>query len=147
MIDDSLTADLVHVAGRSIRMLTRDPSLETLGSVTPALSVIKAEAPITVSDFARHYGCTQPSASQLLAKLDRHGWVVRTTSATDGRVRNFALTPAGERQLTDARARAAELLSPALRQLPESDLAALRRVITALEDVLDARASTQVTHA
>lgn len=126
-------------------MLTRDPSLESLGSVTPALAIIKAQTSLTVSEFARRYCCTQPSASQLLAKLERHGWVVRTTSPADGRVRHFALTPAGEQQLAEGRSRTAEFLSPSLLGLAEADLVALRRVIAALEDMLDAQAAAEVS--
>ena len=136
-MNSSLTVDLVQVAGRALRVLARDSQLEAMGSSTPSLAVVQANAPVTVSHFARHYGCTQPSASQLLAKLERHGWVTRERDAHDRRVSTFRLTDEGQAQLATARRRAGELLSPALDTLDPGDLDALQRVISRLDAELD----------
>lgn len=137
MTSYTLTANLVDVAGRTLRVLARDARLEALGTEVPSLAVVQANAPVTVSHFARHYGCTQPAGSQQLAKLERLGLVLRTRDPHDRRVSTFTVTPAGQQRLDAARRRAAELLTPALMGLTPSDLDALSRAITALDSQLD----------
>lgn len=132
-----MVTDLVHVAARALRMLRRDTHPDSMSPLTPALGVVHAGAPITVSDFARQYGCTQPSASQMLAKLEACAWVERTRSTRDRRVSTFHLTDDGRRHYQQARQRAGKLLAPALEHLSSHDRAGLRRTITALEQVLD----------
>lgn len=140
MNKEGLTTALIDVAGRSIRTLGR--AGEDF-SASSALAALEAHGPVTVSDFARHYGCTQPAASQWLAKLEGRGLAVRSRSPRDGRVRRFALTDAGADRLAATRSSAADLLGPALDELSDADRRALCRVITALDTVLTAHAQEQ----
>lgn len=134
---DDLTGNLVDTATRTLRILRQDSCRLATAPISPALSIVAEHEPVTVSEFARRYGCTQPAASQMLAKLEKHGWVERTRSHADRRVSTFHITATGTAHMRDTREHAAHLLSPAFTSLTPDQRDALSEAITVLNTHLD----------
>jgi DNA-binding MarR family transcriptional regulator len=77
----------------------RDPESGTRVSARQAsiLSHLDSVEPTALSQLAAHLGVTVSTMSIAVDRLERQGYVARTRTETDGRVRHVRLTPAGER--------------------------------------------------
>ncbi|HEX4110845.1 MAG TPA: MarR family transcriptional regulator [Solirubrobacteraceae bacterium] len=83
------------------------------------------ERPARVTALAELEGLAQPTMTLLVQRLEEQGLVRRERHRQDGRVVLVHLTEAGRRELERVRARAAEVLRPALREMPTEQLDAL----------------------
>lgn len=89
------------------------------------LNRINREGPLRLTTLARLEAVSQPSMTQLIQRLERHGLVERCPDAGDGRVALVCLTDAG-RALIEQRQRARrDRLTALLANLPEKDRRAL----------------------
>lgn len=83
----------------------------------------------TVGDIARALGVTQSSATIACQRLERQGLVRRYRGSADERVVSVALTPTGEEQWAEWRARRRTLLREMLSSLEPEEQRELRRLL------------------
>lgn len=116
------------------------------GAQVWALAVIARRPGLRVTEFARELSIHPSTASNLLDKLERAGYVHRSRSADDHRVVELQLTEAGRALLARAPQPHSGVLTHALEQLPDSLLQRLIEDLRAVIDrmqVKDERAATQ----
>jgi DNA-binding MarR family transcriptional regulator len=99
---------------------------------TAALARLAREGPLGVSALAAAEGVSQPAMSQLVARLEREGLVVRGGRPDDRRSVVVRLTPDGERVVADRRAARAAALAELLEQAPPDDAALVGAAVPAL---------------
>jgi DNA-binding MarR family transcriptional regulator len=130
--------DFMRASRRARGRLTRegDLSLSQYHLLEPLLG---AGGPLGVRELAAAAGVTPPTATRMLAGLDRDGLVDRRDCAGDRRVVHIALTAEGARRVADKReriaARRAEIfasLAPAERRQAAR---ILERLSAAIEDL------------
>ena len=94
----------------------------------------RGEGP-TMHEIAKHLRITAPSATSLVRKLDRLGWVERKPSGSDKRVVRISLTTKGQRELARYRAQAERTMRKVFSKLPERDLSHLKRALKNLRNL------------
>ena len=92
-----------------------------------AISMLHA-GPMRMSDMAARMTCDASYITAVVDRLEEVGLAVRRTSPTDRRVKEIALTAAGERVAADVR-RAMDAPPPAIDRLSPADLRALGRLM------------------
>lgn len=122
-MDDTADA-LDEMAGLVLRHLADRRSLSV--AATSCLSRILHGGPVRLTALAAAEGISQPSASQLVKRLERQGLVTRVADPGDGRASIIALTERGRALLADRRRNRHERISDLLDTLPADDAAALR---------------------
>jgi DNA-binding MarR family transcriptional regulator len=117
-------------------VLLREAGVSLDRALFPLLIRLSAAGPVGVAALADQVGRDHTTISRQLAKLEALGLIARQDDASDRRIRIARLTAAGEAvvlAITDARRR---LLSRALAEWSEADLADLatlnRRFVDAL---------------
>lgn len=90
-----------------------------------------AAAPVKLADLATDLMTDRPYTTLVVDDLAGRGLVERTPHPTDRRSKIVTITPAGEAAAQEAE-RILGAPPTALRELPEADLAALRRIMTSL---------------
>ena len=98
------------------------------------LGVLRDREP-TMNELGRHLGLDKSSVSGLVDRAERRGLVARTASATDRRVVQVSITPAGLELVTTAAAVFADRLGGLTADVSDSDRRALVR---ATRRILDA---------
>ena len=75
-----------------------DEAARSIG-LTPqqAQFLVRLEQPTRMSELAEHKNCDPSSITSLVQRLERDGFVLRETDATDGRARVIKITAAGKR--------------------------------------------------
>jgi DNA-binding MarR family transcriptional regulator len=68
---------------------------ELTGSAIILLGSLYRGGPMSATELARREGLQPQSLSRLLARLDRLGFIERSTDPADGRRHAIAITPAG----------------------------------------------------
>lgn len=111
----------------------RKDVVEALGMSFFRVKVLRrvAVAPAPLSELATRLGSDRPYLTLVVDDLAKRGLVERHQHPTDRRSKIVSATPEGRA----VAARAEEILGtppPALRALPEADLAALDRIMTTL---------------
>jgi DNA-binding MarR family transcriptional regulator len=129
---------LVAVASLTTRWVERllagnDPPLTPAQFL--ALRAIAAE-PLAAAELARRTGVSGAAVSQLVAALEREGWVERSPEAADRRRHVLALTPTGLETLQSATRLVYGRLGELLSELPRHDAQELTRLLTRVEHVL-----------
>jgi len=129
---------LVSVAPLATRWIER-----LLAAHEPPLTVAQllalraiADEEVGAADLARRSGVSGAAVSQLVADLERAGYVERTAAAADRRRRELALSPAGSAVLDSASALLRELLGALLGGLPRPEADALTRLLERVGDAL-----------
>lgn len=102
-----------------------------------ALATIERLGPTTPSELADSEGIKRPTATRIVAKLEAEGLVARAPDPEDGRCSLISATPEGRELLRRLRSRKDAYLARRLRELPERDLATLRRAAAILERMLE----------
>jgi DNA-binding MarR family transcriptional regulator len=115
---------MVAVVGR----VPRDMSLTQLST----LSTLADGGPRRITDLAAIQGVAQPSMTEMVATLERAGYVQRHRDPLDGRVSLASLTTAGWDCLRDHRRAASQSLAHLVAKLPEAERAALTAAVPAL---------------
>ena len=129
------------VAARKVIAAYR-PLLEPLGLTHPqylAMLALWERSPRTVVDLSRTLALEPATLSPLLKRLEAAGLLTRTRSATDERILDVALTPAGRALRAQA-----ETVPPrvaALLDMSVAELDALREVLHRVIAAADAGAS------
>ncbi|MCS6785739.1 MAG: MarR family transcriptional regulator [Thiobacillaceae bacterium] len=114
------------------------------GAQVWALAVLARSPGLRVTELAQRLSIHPSTASNLLDKLERAGYVRRSRQAQDQRVVELSLTEAGRALLARAPQPWSGVLTHALEQLPEASLQRLvadLREVTGRLQVADARAA------
>ena len=113
------------------------------GDITPSqlavLGTVLRHERVTVSQIAEYEHVAPPSASKIVAALERHGLVERSTDPNDRRVTLISATAAGLTYADEVRAASRTWLAGQLDQLDIVDLRAIEQALPALERLLAAR--------
>lgn len=117
----------------------RQQSLE--GELTPsqlsALSSIERHGPVQLSELAAIERVQPPSMTKIVAKLEEHGLVERSSDPADRRVSLVRASAAGERALRRSRSRKEAWLAARLDGFDGDERARLEAALPVLERLLD----------
>jgi DNA-binding MarR family transcriptional regulator len=132
-----LAFQLVTGSARLVRLAARQSTSPVPRALARALSVINELGEPRISDIAAADRISQPTATNIVQKLEERGWVGRTTDPRDARAVRITITEAGVQAITEFRTSAADALVPALATLDADDLTALARGMQALTTLLE----------
>jgi DNA-binding MarR family transcriptional regulator len=130
-------ADRLHSAALHLlrRLRAEDDELGISPPRLSALSVVVFGGPLTIGALAEAEGVKPPTMTRLVDGLEREGLVIRESDPADRRAVRVRATQDGRRVLIEARGRRVAALAAGLRQLPDRDVATLRRAAELLERV------------
>lgn len=129
---DRLRSVLVRIARR-----IRTSSLDVITpSQLAVLGTVVHHGPVTVGQIAEREHVTPPSASKIVAALERLQFVERTVDPNDRRLNPIVATAAGVAHLETIRARGRSFLASRFEQLDEADTEAILHALPALERLL-----------
>jgi DNA-binding MarR family transcriptional regulator len=129
---------LYRNAGRSLR--ANDPANWAAGVTMPQLRVLfflGRNGPASVGQVAAALGIAQPSATETLDKLVRHGLVERAPDPSDRRVVRNALSEQGKEMIDRPWETRRALLASALRAAAPGDRAAIEKGLALLCEALE----------
>src|SRR3954454_24530657 len=132
-VDVVLAEDLVIQAGRLVRAMRRRHGLPAGIRV---LSVLEKQGPLTVTQLAAAYSCSQPTMTGLVNQLLEQGWVTKKPHPTDTRDALVVPSRAGAKELARVRRRNGEAVAAQLEQHPTLTAEQLRTAVTVLRELL-----------
>jgi DNA-binding MarR family transcriptional regulator len=132
-----LAAQLIAVSSRLIRFAARESTSVVPRALARALAVIVDLGEPRISDIAAADRISQPTATNLVQKLEERGWVARTPDPSDARAVRIQITDAGRAAQLEFRRAAAEALTPRLERLGADQVTALVDGVDALTAVLE----------
>ena len=106
-------------------------------SAVAALASIERGGPLTASELADIEGVKRPTATRIIGRLVDEGLIQRSPDPADGRSSLLTVTAAGSELLRALRQRKDAFMLRRLQELPEQDLATLRRAAEILERMLE----------
>ncbi|AGL21270.1 MarR family winged helix-turn-helix transcriptional regulator [Actinoplanes sp. N902-109] len=130
-------AVLLEQLTRLVRQLATAGDLSM--SALMLLSRLEREGPQRLTELAHGEGVSQPGMTQLVRRLERDGWVRRSTSSTDRRGVLVEVTDAGRDLVGLRRSQRAAALDRMLGTLPPEDQAAIDLALPALTRLIAAR--------
>lgn len=136
-VDLELAARLRLAITRTARRLRQGAGADLGPSQTSALATIERHGPLGPSQLARLEGVKRPTATRIVAALQKAGMVERVRDPDDGRCSILSATAEGRALLRRLRARKTAYLAQHLQHLDPDDVAALERAAGVLERMLD----------
>ena len=140
LTDPDRSADDVDRLRLALLRLARRIRTHSNGHITPSqlavLGTVIHHERLTVGQIADHEHVTPPSASKIVATLERTGFVERTTDPTDRRCTPITATDAGRAHADEVRAAGRTWLTDQLGELDDRDVAAIEQAVPALERLL-----------
>jgi DNA-binding MarR family transcriptional regulator len=132
-------ADQLHsVAIHLLRQLRKEDDASGLSAPRlSALSVVVFGGPLTLGQLARAEQVRPPTMTRLVTGLEKDGLVERKADAKDARLTRIVATAKGQRVLVEGRARRVRLLTAAVGQLSETELAHLDRGVQVFRRLID----------
>lgn len=115
---DDLAVDLVVTCARFVRASAHLSDQAVPTALWRAMAILEERGAMRISDFAVADRCSQPSATNMLQRLERAGHVQRVADPADGRASLVSLTDAGRARLGELRHGVGERLGPRLTELP-----------------------------
>ncbi len=135
--DEELDLLFQSVLSRFFSIRTRQPAS---GAVTFAqmrvLWTLEMEKSVALGEMARMIGVTNSTATELVDRLVRGGYVRRTHSARDRRQVVLTLLPRGRGMLADFARRRQERFRTLLRAAGPGDVRSMARALRTLDEVL-----------
>jgi DNA-binding MarR family transcriptional regulator len=138
------TDELVELAvrlrlaiARTHRQLRLNDTAEMGPTLNSCLATIEKRGPLTHGELAAMERLAPPTITNVIGKLEGHGYVQRTRDPSDGRVSLLEITPAGLDVLHEGRARRTAWLVDRLNELSPAQI---RRLVAAT-DVLEVLAA------
>ncbi len=101
------------------------------------LQAIKQEPDVKVSGFCQNMKISKSSATQLIERLVKAGFIKRIRSTKDRRVVKLVITDAGEKELRKLRREVINKMKTLLSRIPERDVDELIRIHKNLIEVLN----------
>jgi DNA-binding MarR family transcriptional regulator len=132
-----LAARLRLAITRTARRLRQEAGTDLSPSQTAALATIEGHGPLTPSELATLERVQRPTATRIVARLEKEGLVERAADPADGRSFLVSASPRGRALLAKLRTRKNAYLARRLRDLDSADLAALARAAQVLERIQD----------
>jgi DNA-binding MarR family transcriptional regulator len=132
-IDSALAADLVTQAARLVRAMRRRHELPAGVRV---LSVLDEQGPLTVTQLAAAYSCSQPTMTGLVNQLLEQGWAAKEPHPTDTRAALVTPTATGTAELARVRRINGETVVALLERHPTLTTDELRTAVTVLRALL-----------
>ena len=90
---------MMRVQNKGAQLASMNVTLENGTELTPreahAIREFGLDSKLTVSGLGRAFGVTKSAASQLVSKLERRGFVVKSVSVRNGKERAIELTELG----------------------------------------------------
>ena len=126
---------------RTARRLRQEAGTDLSPSLTSALATIERHGPLTPSELAEIERVQRPSATRIVARLEKAGLVDRAADPSDGRVSLVTATREGRSLLRRLRTRKNAYLARRMRDLDPDDVAALERAAEVLEHLLEGERS------
>lgn len=128
-------ADRLHSAAIHLlrRLRRQDEAMGLTPSRASALSIMVFGGPVTIGALANAEQVSAPTATRLVAGMERDGLVRREPDARDGRVVWMHPTAKGTRLLHEGRRRRVAALADDLAKLDGSD----RQTLAAAADILE----------
>jgi DNA-binding MarR family transcriptional regulator len=93
--------------------------------------------PFRVTELASREGITQPAVTQLVNRLERRGWVERSTDPRDGRVVLVTLTDSGREALHRVRSEYRALLHEEMASLDDEEVETLASAVEILDRLIE----------
>jgi DNA-binding MarR family transcriptional regulator len=128
-IDVALAGDLVTQAARLVRAMRRRHELPAGARV---LSVLDEQGPLTVTQLAATYSCSQPTMTGLVNQLLERGWAAKEPHPTDTRAALVTPTTSGATELARVRRLNGEAIAAQLERHPTLTGDELRTAVTVL---------------
>ncbi|MCZ3387620.1 MAG: MarR family transcriptional regulator [Actinomycetia bacterium] len=124
---------------RNVVMAARRQSMGSAHdkSVVALLAHLTTVGPLRAGDLAEHACLDASTVSRHLRSLETDGYLVRTPDPEDGRATLLQVTKAGERVVADARQQRLAMLSNAVTDWSEEDIATLTRLTRRLAESLE----------
>jgi DNA-binding MarR family transcriptional regulator len=141
-----LSAHLIAVSARLIRLGARESTSSVPRALARALAVIVDLGEPRISDIAAADRISQPTATNLVQKLEERGWVERAPDPSDARAVRIQITAAGKAAQREFRRAIAEALTPRLAQLDDAQITALADGVRALQQLLEPEHPTPPDH-
>lgn len=132
MQNEALVTDLVAAAGRFTRAVRRGTHGDEGWSAWRALAVIDQSERTTVGLLGQLYGCSQPAATKIAARLTADGFITRRPDPDDARASLLEITDKGRTWLAAERTSAVQRMGSAVDDLTADDVAALQRSVELL---------------
>jgi DNA-binding MarR family transcriptional regulator len=126
---------------RTARRMRQEAGTDLSPSLTSALATIERHGPLTPSELADVERVQRPSATRIVARLEKAGLVDRAGDPSDGRVSLVTATREGRDLLRRLRKRKNAYLARRMRDLDPDDVAALERAAEVLERLLEGERS------
>lgn len=126
---------LVVAAGRFGRTVTRVLGSKHASFVWRILGTLDADGARRMTHLAINEGVSQGAMTTNMQRLENLGFVVRMPDPEDGRATLVRITPLGRTELRAHRERVSETLFPYFAQLTCLELAAVDRVIEAMNEM------------
>ena len=122
---------------RTARRLRQTGGSELGASSLAALATIERTGPLTPSELADAERVKRPTATKIVSRLEDAGLVARAPDPSDGRCSLISVTRDGTEMLNELRGRKDAYLAERLENLPDRDVATLRRAAAILERMLE----------
>jgi DNA-binding MarR family transcriptional regulator len=126
---------------RMARRLRQEAGSDLGPSQVAALATIERHGPLAPSELADWERIKRPTATRVLARLEKAGLVDRVPDPTDGRSSIVSASGEGRALLRRLRQRKTAYLATRVRELPAEDVEALARAADVLERILEEDAS------
>lgn len=126
-------SDLVTQAARLVREVRQQCELPATVRV---LSVLDERGPLSVTQLAAAYSCSQPTMTGLVNALLEQGWATKEPHPSDTRSALVVPTAAGVAELGRVRERTGALVSERLAAHPELTTTDLQHAVDVLRAVL-----------
>lgn len=121
--------------------LARQIRSNSTGDVTPSqlavIATLARHGPCTIGQIAEHEHVRVPSISRTAEAVVAKGLAERHVDPDDRRRVRLAISPDGDRYLSEVRRAAIGWLAPRLQELSPDDVSAIHRAIPVLERLLD----------
>ena len=118
---------LIHESGHTAHFL-----FDGKGSQNRILHILAKEGAMTQRALTEHLGIQPGSASEVIGKLEKAGFISRVTSDEDRRTADIRLTDAGKAQAEEQAARQKEKLREMFSALTEEEKASLLKILEKL---------------
>lgn len=129
------------VIARTARRMRQEAGTSLSPTLTAALASIERLGPITPSELAEVERVKRPTATRIVAALERDQLILRAADPTDGRACFLTISPKGRDLMRRMRGRKNAYLSRNLRELEDADLDALERAAEVLGRMLEGERS------
>ena len=125
------------VVARVARRLRQEAGADLSASQTTALATIERHGPLTPSELAHLERVQRPTATRIVARLEKAALVERGGDPADGRISLVSITRQGTELLRRVRTRKNAYLARQLRELDPADVAILEDATEVLERMLE----------